>query len=185
MTMRKDIRISVEAKTKFDVLNSKEKFSTSSECIIQICNFFEENNLSPKDKIGVKTANSFNELEKTIKVEFMLIKEFIKSDSQSLRRRHGAIEREYFLPINRKVSTIDSKLNTLEDHKIATLKYTEQLNFKQNEIQELQKTLKKVTVCLQQITDNLSIEQLQGKSYAVVNLKEYQLENIIKVTSLL
>ena len=185
MTMRKDIRISVEAKNKFDDLNSKEKFNTSSECIIQICNFFEENNLSPRDKIGVKTANSFNELEKTIKVELMLIKEFIKTDSQSLRRRHSAIEREYFIPLNRKISEIDEKLNIKKDSKIEEEKHIEKLNLNQHEKQQLKEKNEKLATILKQITENLSMENVQGKNYAIVNLEEFELESIIRFISLL
>ncbi|OCB78844.1 hypothetical protein LPBF_00215 [Flavobacterium crassostreae] len=185
MTMRKDIRISVEAKNKFDVLNTKEKFSTASECIIQICNFFEENNLSPKDKIGVKTANSFNELEKVFKVELMLLKEFIKTDSQSLRKRHGAIEKEYFIPLNRKISEIDSKLNIKENLNTENKNELEKLYLKQKEIDELQKTLRETSRILKRISENLSIENLQGKNYPVINLEEYELENIVKYTALL
>jgi predicted RNase H-like nuclease (RuvC/YqgF family) len=183
--MRKDIRISVEAKNKFDELNTKEKFSTASECIIQICNFFEENNFSPKDKIGVKTANSFNELEKVVKVELMLLKEFIKTDSQSLRRRHGAIEKEYFIPLNRKISEIDSKLNSKEKSEKEENDELEKLHLKQKEIDELQKKIRETTRILKRISENLSIENLQGRNYPIVNLEEYELENIVNYTALL
>ncbi|KVV13408.1 BfmA/BtgA family mobilization protein [Flavobacterium sp. TAB 87] len=183
--MRKDIRISVEAKNKFDELNTKQKFTTASECIIQICNFFEENNLSPKDKIGVKTANSFNELEKILKVELMLLKEFIKTDSQSLRKRHGAIEKEYFIPINRKISEIDLKLSSKEKSKKEEIDVYEKLNLKQKEIDELKKNLQETSRILKRISENLSIENLQGKNYPIINLEEYELENIVNYIALL
>ena len=181
MTMRKDIRISLEAKSRFDKLNSKEKFSTSSECIIQICNFFEENNLSPRDKIGVKTANSFNELEKTLKVEIMLLKEFIKNDSQSLRKRHGAIEEEYFIPINRKISEINITLNDKSNSKKESIELHEKLNLTLIEQEKIKKQSNERGNALRRIIGNLSIENLNGKDYAIVNLSEYELEKIEKL----
>jgi valyl-tRNA synthetase len=185
MTMRKDIRISIEAKNKFDVLNTKENFSTASECILQICNFFEENNLSPKDKIGVKTANSFNELEKILKVELMLLKEFIKTDSQSLRKRHGAIEKEYFIPLNRKISEIDSKLSTTENNKKEQHIELKKISIKEKELDSVYKKLRESSRILRRISENLSIENLNGKDYPIINLEVHELENIINYITVL
>lgn len=95
------------------------------------------------------------------------------------------LEREYFIPLNRKISEIDSKLNIKENLKTENKNELEKLNLKQKEIDKLQITIQETTRILKKISENLSIENLQGKNYPIINLEEYELENIVNYTALL
>jgi hypothetical protein len=95
-----------------------------------------------------------------------------------LRKRHGAIEKEYFIPINRKISEININLNDKSNSKKENTELHEKLNLTLIEQEKIKKESEEIYTALKKIIDNLSIENLNGKDYPIINLSENELEKI-------
>jgi len=121
----KNMKVSELAKENFDSLKDRFDFPSSSECIIAVYNFFKNNNVSPREILSNNYSSLLFDMKKEIKEEFADLKKYMQSDSQSLRKRHGAIERDYFISFSRKLNDIhdvvieknnDSIISKIEDN---------------------------------------------------------------------
>lgn len=116
--MKINIRLSDQGKDSLDYLKQEYSFRSYNECLISIKHFFKEHHLSPREKLSTSFITSVLEskieLKSELKREFEDLKKFIREDSQSLRKRHGAIEKSYLLPMEKKVSNIDEYVSKKE-----------------------------------------------------------------------
>ena len=214
-----NIKISEKAKENIDNLKEDNKFSTFSECINEISRFFKTNNLSPRDIIAVNEKqtlfenhyallNEFKILKELFKVDFIELKKFIKEDSQSLRKRHGALERDSFIPMGRKIDSIYKKLiddgidernEKLEkklinddekviDYSDALKKNNELLESRNKTINELQtivnkqdKTMNEYFQTLKKLNDSIKYEKTLTGNKIFINLSLDEVNDLFKI----
>jgi len=143
--MKINIRLSDQGKDSLDYLKQEHSFRSYNECLISIKHFFKEHHLSPREKLSTSFITSVLEskieLKSELKREFEELKKFIREDSQSLRKRHGAIEKSYLLPIEKKVSNIDEYVTKKElENRNLQFSKSDELDTK-NEIIILEKTI--------------------------------------------
>jgi hypothetical protein len=100
--MAVNVKISETAKESLDWLKTNYQFNNFSDCINTIGTFFKSNYVSPRETI----SNNYSESLAGVKTEIVDLRKFISDDSQSLRKRFGAIERDYYISTNRKVDAI-------------------------------------------------------------------------------
>lgn len=214
-----NIKISEKAKENIDNLKEDNKFSTFSECINEISRFFKTNNLSPRDIIAVNEKqtlfenhyallNEFKILKELFKVDFIELKKFIKEDSQSLRKRHGALERDSFIPMGRKIDSIYKKLiddgidernEKLEkklinddekviDYSDALKKNNELLESRNKTINELQTIVDKQDITmneyfqtLKKLNDSIKYEKTLTGNKIFINLSLEEVNDLFKL----
>lgn len=214
-----NIKISEKAKENINNLKEDNKFSTFSECINEISRFFKINNLSPRDIIAVNEKqtlfenhyallNEFKILKELFKVDFIDLKKFIKEDSQSLRKRHGALERDSFIPMGRKIDeiyklSIDNSINlrneklenTLinDDEKVidysdALKKNNELLVSRNKTINELQTIVDKQDITineyfqtLKKLNDSIKYEKSLTGNKIFINLSLDEVNDLFKI----
>lgn len=214
-----NIKISEKAKENIDNLKEDNKFSTFSECINEISRFFKTNNLSPRDIIAVNEKqtlfenhyallNEFKILKELFKVDFIELKKFIKEDSQSLRKRHGALERDSFIPMGRKIDSIYKKLiddgieernEKLEkklinddekgiDYSNALKKNNELLESRNKTINELQTIVDKQDITmneyfqtLKKLNDSIKYEKTLTGNKIFINLSLEEVNDLFKL----
>lgn len=100
--MAVNVKISETAKESLDWLKTNYQFNNFSDCINTIGTFFKSNYVSPRETI----SNNYSESLAGVRTEIVDLRKFISDDSQSLRKRFGAIERDYYIATNRKVDAI-------------------------------------------------------------------------------
>lgn len=214
-----NIKISEKAKENIDNLKEDNKFSTFSECINEISRFFKTNNLSPRDIIAVNEKqtlfenhyallNEFKILKELFKVDFIELKKFIKEDSQSLRKRYGALERDSFIPMGRKIDSIYKKLiddgidernEKLEkklinddekviDYSDALKKNNELLESRNKTINELQTIVDKQDITmneyfqtLKKLNDSIKYEKTLTGNKIFINLSLEEVNDLFKL----
>lgn len=214
-----NIKISEKAKENIDNLKEDNKFSTFSECINEISRFFKTNNLSPRDIIAVNEKqtlfenhyallNEFKILKELFKVDFIELKKFIKEDSQSLRKRHGALERDSFIPMGRKIDSIYKKLiddgiderneklekklinddDKVIDYSDALKKNNELLESRNKTINELQTIVDKQDITmneyfqtLKKLNDSIKYEKTLTGNKIFINLSLEEVNDLFKL----
>lgn len=97
-----NIKLSETAKESLDWLKTNYQFNNFSDCINTIGTFFKANYVSPRETI----SNNYSESLAGVKTEIVDLRKFISDDSQSLRKRFGAIERDYYIMTNRKLDAV-------------------------------------------------------------------------------
>lgn len=97
-----NIKLSETAKESLDWLKTNYQFNNFSDCINTIGTFFKSNYVSPRETI----SNNYSESLAGVKTEIIDLRKFISDDSQSLRKRFGAIERDYYISTNRKLDAV-------------------------------------------------------------------------------
>lgn len=97
-----NIKLSETAKESLDWLKTNYQFNNFSDCINTIGTFFKANYVSPRETI----SNNYSESLAGVKTEIVDLRKFISDDSQSLRKRFGAIERDYYIITNRKLDAV-------------------------------------------------------------------------------
>ncbi|SHH86817.1 hypothetical protein SAMN05444481_13620 [Flavobacterium frigidimaris] len=100
--MAVNVKISETAKESLDWLKTNYQFNNFSDCINTIGTFFKSNYVSPRETI----SNNYSESLAGVKSEIVDLRKFISDDSQSLRKRFGAIERDYYILTNRKIDAV-------------------------------------------------------------------------------
>lgn len=100
--MAVNVKISETAKESLDWLKTNYQFNNFSDCINTIGTFFKSNYVSPRETI----SNNYSESLAGVKSEIVDLRKFISDDSQSLRKRFGAIERDYYISTNRKIDAV-------------------------------------------------------------------------------
>lgn len=100
--MAVNVKISETAKESLDWLKINYQFNNFSDCINTIGTFFKSNYVSPRETI----SNNYSESLAGVKSEIVDLRKFISDDSQSLRKRFGAIERDYYISTNRKIDAV-------------------------------------------------------------------------------
>ena len=113
--MLENLKISKEGKEGVVWLKNHFNFSTYSVAINTAVSFFKNNNVSPREVLNGNNISSmlFDSTNKILESNED-IKSFIRTDSQSLRKRHGAIEKEYFIIMKRQLEELSSKFDNLK-----------------------------------------------------------------------
>lgn len=211
------IRLSSLSKEGLDVLKKQNSYKTYSECILGLYHFFKENHISPREKIN----NSFishvieskielkselkKETEKILKLIEEDLKKFIREDSQSLRKRHGSIEKSYLLPMEKKVSEIHEyiteksveNINLLQEKELIKPEKKEylndikklelsikskEINLKnvQNLLEDKEKKIEKYKTILRSIKEKISVEKsLIGKEKLMIEMSKEEFEKLL------
>lgn len=203
-----NVKISETAKESLDWLKSNYQFNNFSDCITTIASFFKNNNVSPRDSISNNFTVSLFETKSEIKTDIVDLKKFIKEDSQSMRKRHGAIERDYFMAMNRKIDSIYKKLiddgidernEKLEkklinddekviDYSDALKKNNELLESRNKTINELQtivnkqdKTMNEYFQTLKKLNDSIKYEKTLTGNKIFINLSLDEVNDLFKI----
>lgn len=167
--MEHKIRVSLEAKNKLERTKKQNNFKTFSDCIETMCEFFNTNSVSPKDKILNQVQYDFANIKNLINHGSVNLQKFISDDSQSLRKRHGAIERDYFVPMSMKIEKLydhfigaterKKQTETIEkefEFEIIEKKYKANINDQQRIIDDLNLHVKKRDLLIEKRDDTLA-----------------------------
>lgn len=203
------MKFSELAKSEFDYLKKHYCYKTYSDCIVGISYFFKENHISPREKINNSFITSVLEtkleLKSEFKKEFEDLKKFIREDSQSLRKRHGSIEKSYLLPMEKRVSEIHEYITEKSIEKRNLLKEKEskqpekkedlnqikklELNIKSKEfkVKELEylltnkdEIIEKYKTILRSIKEKISVEKsLIGKEKLMIEMSKEEFEKLL------
>jgi hypothetical protein len=206
--MAKQVTLSAEAKISLDRLKKEYSFSSYNNCIVRIDAFFKDNNLSPKDKVSNNASEVIEKKTKELKGDIQDLKKYIAADSQSLRRRHGAIEKEYFQTFNRKIETIYQKIiienslkkermneqdttttqvsnldnNSSQKDKIKIKQQFDSLNSYQKIVDTQEGTFRNLRHIINKIKENISYEKSTfGKPKTVLNITKEELELLYNI----
>ena len=164
-----NIKITETAKESLDWLKSNYQFNNFSDCINTVGTFFKSNYVSPRDNV----STSFSENLSGVKNEIVKLKKFIDKDSQSLRKRHGAIERDYFIGMNRKLDAVfkilvkDSveKNNTILEKEVVSFETSGNENNNDNLIIKLKKEITEYSDQLQNFSTIVNTQENVFKEY--------------------
>lgn len=206
--MTKMIRVTEVSKKSLDWLIDQYSFTTYNDCITTIAVFFQNNNVNPRDSISNNFSISLSEAKYEIKTDIVDLKKFIKEDSQSIRKRHGAIERDYFIAMNRKIDSIYKKLiddsieerNEILEKKIinkeddaidysdALKKNNELLESRNKTINELQtivdkqdRTMNEYFQTLKKLNDSIKYEKTLTGNKIFINLSLEEVNDLFKL----
>lgn len=206
--MTKMIRVTEVSKKSLDWLIDQYSFTTYNDCITTIAVFFQNNNVNPRDSISNNFSISLSEAKYEIKTDIVDLKKFIKEDSQSIRKRHGAIERDYFIAMNRKIDSIYKKLiddsieerNEILEKKIinkeddaidysdALKKNNELLESRNKTINELQTIVDKQDITmneyfqtLKKLNDSIKYEKTLTGNKIFINLSLEEVNDLFKL----
>lgn len=206
--MYKSMKVNSLSKDGLDWLIEQYRFTTYSDCITTIVSFFKNNNVSPRDSISNNFTVSLFETKSEIKTDIVDLKKFIKEDSQSMRKRHGAIERDYFMAMNRKIDSIYKKLiddgidernEKLEkklinddekviDYSDALKKNNELLESRNKTINELQTIVDKQDITmneyfqtLKKLNDSIKYEKTLTGNKIFINLSLEEVNDLFKL----
>ncbi len=113
-----NIRIGENAKKGLDRLKKTGGYSTLTSCLEDIVWFFERNQITPKDLINQELNHHLYQNRMKEKKEIEDLKEFIKKDSLSLRKRFGAIERDYFKKFESKIDSVYEVVHKIPDEEL-------------------------------------------------------------------
>ncbi len=204
--MAVNIKITETAKESLDWLKATYQFNNFSDCINTIGTFFKSNYVSPRENI----STNFSESLSGVKNEIIDLRKFIDKDSQSLRKRHGAIERDYFIGMNRKLDAIyksiineniekyneelenkivpEQKSNEIiNDEIVVKLKneikdYSEQLQNYSKIVDTQERVFKEYKNQFSILKKNLNFEKNAfGKSKVIIELTQEEVENIFNI----
>ena len=189
-----NIRIGEDAKNGLDRLKKAGGYSTLTSCLEDIVRFFERNKITPRDKINQELneqlfRNSVNE-RKSLEE----LKEFIKADSLSLRKRFGAIERDYFKNFAEKIDAVYSIVNKIPDDEISgyfrdvdglfdsrsnmLTKLNEELEKSQLKNRLLEEKTQEYHRCLEAINKAVKLEKTTAGDKIFINLSKKEAENL-------
>jgi hypothetical protein len=104
--MLENLKITPEAKKGVEWLKEAYSFTSYSVAIDTAIQFFRINKISPRDSISENVIKSLIETKHEIKEDISDFRKWITKDTQSLRNRFGAIERDYYVLTNRKLDSI-------------------------------------------------------------------------------
>jgi hypothetical protein len=200
-TMYKMVRLTQEAKELLDSLIVEQKFKNISEGIISVAWFFRNNKVSSRDILG---SNPNRE----IKEDIQNLKKYIATDSQSLRKRYGALERDYFKTFDRKIETIYQKIiienslkkerineqdittsqvsnldnNSSQKDKIKIKQQSDSLNNYQKIVNTQERTQRNERHIISKIKENISYERSTfGKTKTILNFSQEELEKLFNI----
>jgi hypothetical protein len=206
--MAKQVTLSAEAKISLDRLKKEYSFSSYNNCIVKIDAFFKDNNLSPKDKVSNNASDVIEKKTKELKGDIQDLKKYIAADSQSLRKRYGALERDYFKTFDRKIETIYQKIiienslkkerineqdittpqvsnldnNSTQKDKIKIKQQFDSINNYQKMIDTLEKTQRNDRHIISKIKENISYERSTfGKTKTILNFSQEELEKLFNI----
>jgi hypothetical protein len=206
--MAKQVTLSAEAKISLDRLKKEYSFSSYNNCIVRIDAFFKDNNLSPKDKVSNNASDVIEKKTKELKGDIQDLKKYIAADSQSLRKRYGALERDYFKTFDRKIETIYQKIiienslkkerineqdittpqvsnldnNSTQKDKIKIKQQFDSINNYQKMIDTLEKTQRNDRHIISKIKENISYERSTfGKTKTILNFSQEELEKLFNI----
>ena len=206
--MNKSIKVDLATYEAVEDVKTTFSFKSFSECIHSMSVFFKNNNVSPRDSISNNFTVSLFETKSEIKTDIVDLKKFIKEDSQSMRKRHGAIERDYFIAMNRKIDSIYKKLiddgidernEKLEkklinddekviDYSDALKKNNELLESRNKTINELQtivnkqdKTMNEYFQTLKKLNDSIKYEKTLTGNKIFINLSLEEVNDLFKL----
>ena len=204
----KTLKITEDAHEGLDWLKDLLNVPSYSLCILESVRFFKNNNVSPRDSINNTFTNYLIETKSEIKTDIVDLKKFIKEDSQSMRKRHGAIERDYFMAMNRKIDSIYKKLiddgieernEKLEsklisddekviDYSDALKKNNELLESRNKTINELQtivdkqdRTMNEYFQTLKKLNDSIKYEKSLTGNKIFINLSLDEVNDLFKI----
>jgi hypothetical protein len=199
--MYKNIRLTKEAKEQLDLFMIEQNLTNISDCFISVAQFFRHNKVSVKDILG---SNPNRE----IKEDIQNLKKYIATDSQSLRKRYGALERDYFKTFDRKIETIYQKIiiedslkkerineqdtttsqvsnldnNPSQKDKIKIKQQFDSINNYQKMIDTLEKTQRNDRHIISKIKENISYERSTfGKTKTILNFSQEELEKLFNI----
>lgn len=206
--MLENLKITTESKKGLEWLKEAYSFTTYSVAIDTVVQFFKNNNVSPRDSISNNIANFLFETKSEIKTDIVDLKKFIKEDSQSMRKRHGAIERDYFMAMNRKIDSIYKKLiddgiderneklekklinddDKVIDYSDALKKNNELLESRNKTINELQtivdkqdRTMNEYFQTLKKLNDSIKYEKTLTGNKIFINLSLEEVNDLFKL----
>ena len=157
--MLENLKITPEAKKGVEWLKETYSFTSYSVAIDTAIQFFKINKISPRDNIGDNVIKSLLETKSEIKEDILDFRKWITKDTQSLRNRFGAIERDYYVLTNRKLDSIYKilmegsidKSNLLlaekvlnNDSNVSDLKDTIPVNQNEDSVLKLKKEIKEL-----------------------------------------
>lgn len=132
--MYKMIRLNENASNKLESLKTKYNFTTYSNCIEEIANFFIKSGISP--------------LDYDIDKNFITLTDFVKKKFDQLQARNTAVEKDYFIGFRKDMNNINSFIlntvpNVIEEKKvpIQETNHINKISKLENEINDLQKTI--------------------------------------------
>lgn len=183
--MLENLKITPTAKKGLEWLKKEYSFTTYSVAVDTVVQFFNNNKINPRETI----SNNYTESLVLVRKEITELKNFITSDSQSLRKRHGAIERDYFIYMKQKLDELTSEKGNNNQAQIEGIinQAREELEQKNKMIQELKKELITVKAkannyysFLEKLNQNMGYKETKEGKIVIINLP---LEEVDKLFS--
>ncbi|OOV29792.1 hypothetical protein BXU11_07970 [Flavobacterium sp. LM5] len=193
-----NIRIGEKAKNGLDRLKKAGRYTTLTSCLEDIVWFFERNKITPRDRINQELNEQLFRNSISERRSFEELKEFIKADSLSLRKRFGAIERDYFKNFAEKIDAVYSIVNKIPDDEISgyfrdvdglfdsrnnmLIKLNEELEKSQLKNRSLEEKIQEYHRCLEAINKAVRLERTTVGNKIFIDLSKEEAEKLFYLT---
>ncbi|MDI5899450.1 BfmA/BtgA family mobilization protein [Flavobacterium yafengii] len=189
-----NIRIGEKAKNGLDRLKKAGRYTTLTSCLEDIVWFFERNKITPRDRINQELNEQLFRNSISERRSFEELKEFIKADSLSLRKRFGAIERDYFKNFAEKIDAVYSIVNKIPDDELSgyfrdvdglfdsrnnmLIKLNEELEKSQLKNRSLEEKTQEYHRCLEAINKAVRLERTTVGNKIFIDLSKEEAEKL-------
>lgn len=162
--MLENLKITAESKRGLEWLKENYSFTTYSVAVDTAVQFFKNNKINPRETI----SNNYTESLMLVRNEIIDLKKFINADSQSLRKRHYAIERDYFVGMNRKLDIVSKILinDSIEKNNESIRKeITDKADNSDSVVLKLRKEVKEYSELLKKYSNTVDAQETIFKEY--------------------
>lgn len=182
-----NIRIGENAKNGLDRLKKTGRYSTLTSCLEDIVRFFERNQITPRDLINQELNHHLYQNRLKEKKEIEELKEFIKKDSQSLRKRFGAIERDYFKKFENKIDAVYDIVHKIPDEEAEAYfrdinglfdSRNHMISELNKELEDSQKKINEYHRCLKALNKSVRLYKSQEGTKIVLNISKEETEKL-------